>query len=159
MSAELSEKIDPDGLKVWRIHAIIFASIMLLVVLSIFVLTFILDLYSWIQYLAIGIWMISTYFGVYLFPKIRWNHWRYEVREEEIEIQSGIFVIEKTLVPMIRVQHVDTIQGPLLKRYNLAEMSISTAATVHTIPALKLDEADELRARISRLARVAEEDV
>ena len=39
---------------------------------------------------------------------------------------------------MIRVQHVDTEQGPILKNYNLANISISSAATVHTIPMLEL---------------------
>ena len=59
-----------------------------------------------------------------------------EVRETEIEIQRGIFVIKRTLVPMIRVQHVETNQGPFLRKYDLASVEVSTAATVHTIPAL-----------------------
>ena len=96
---------------------------------------------------------------VFIFPTIRHNIWHYEVREEEIEIQSGLFIVKNTLIPMIRVQHVDTAQGPILKRYNLADISISTAATTHTIPFLFVDEADALRAKISELARVAEEDV
>ena len=99
------------------------------------------------------------HFLIYLFPKIRWDHWRYEVREHEIEIQHGLFVVKRTLIPMVRVQHVDTTQGPILKKYDLGNISISTAATVHTIPALVMDEADALRARISELARVAEDDV
>ena len=85
--------------------------------------------------------------------------WRYEVREQEIEIQSGLFVVTRTLIPMVRVQHVDTEQGPILKKYNVANISISSAATVHTIPMLELEEADMLRMKISELARVAEEDV
>ena len=85
--------------------------------------------------------------------------WRYEVRESEIELQHGIFIVKRTLIPMINVEHVDTAQGPILRKYNLAEITISTAATNHTIPALVMEEADELRSRISALARVAEEDV
>ena len=60
---------------------------------------------------------------------------------------------------MVRVQHVDTEQGPLLRKYNLATVTISTAATVHGIPALDIEEAEEMRHAISRLARVADEDV
>jgi membrane protein YdbS with pleckstrin-like domain len=60
---------------------------------------------------------------------------------------------------MVRVQHVDTQQGPILRKYDLASITISTAATNHTIPALITSEADELRSRISTLARVAEDDV
>ncbi|MEH7523617.1 PH domain-containing protein, partial [Bacillus sp. JJ1503] len=89
----------------------------------------------------------------------RWKRGRYEVRENEIELQHGVFVIKRTLVPMIRVQHVDTRQGPILRKYGLATVAISTAATVHEIPALDMDEAEELRFFISKLARVADEDV
>lgn len=67
--------------------------------------------------------------------------------------------MKRTLVPMVRVQHVDTVQGPILKRYRLSTITISTAATVHEIPALDVEEAEELRHSISRLARVAEDDV
>ena len=90
---------------------------------------------------------------------IRWRRWRYEVREQEIELQHGVLFITRTLVPMVRVQHVDTQQGPLLRKYQLATVTISTAATVHEIPALPIEEAEELRVYISQLARVADEDV
>ncbi len=159
MSIELKNKIDPKGLTVWRIHAMITAFITLIITAGVFVCTYYFDWYSWIQYALLALWVVSAILGIVVFPKIRWSRWRYEVREQEIEIQSGLFIVERTLVPMIRVQHVDTIQGPILKKYNLSEMNISTAATRHTIPALKAEEADELRMRISKLARVAEEDV
>ena len=96
---------------------------------------------------------------ILLLPKLRWKRWRYEVREQEIELQHGVLIIKRTLIPMIRVQHVDTQQGPLLRKYQLSTVMISTAATVHEIPALDMHEAEELRRSISSLARVADEDV
>lgn len=57
------------------------------------------------------------------------------------------------------MQHVDTHQGPILRKYKLATVTVSTAATVHEIPALDLEEAEELRFFISNLARVAVDDV
>lgn len=60
---------------------------------------------------------------------------------------------------MVRVQHVDTKQGPLMSKFVLASVTISTAAGSHEIPALKEEIADELRDHISILARVVEEDV
>jgi len=92
-------------------------------------------------------------------PKIRWERWRYELREQEIELQHGLFVVKRTLIPIIRVQHVDTNQGPIMKKYRLASVVISSAATTHEIPALDEDEAEELRKTISYLVRVVREDV
>lgn len=123
------------------------------------VLTYIYEGPWWIYALEAVFLLVIGYLIVILFPKVRWMRWRYEVRESEIELQHGLFIVKRTLIPMVRVQHVDTSQGPILRKYGLAEISISTAATVHTIPALIMDEADDLRGRISVLARVAEDDV
>lgn len=35
--------------------------------------------------------------------------------EQEIELQHGVFIIKRTLVPMIRVQHVDTVHTRFTK--------------------------------------------
>ena len=133
--------------------------ILLLVAIGAGVLAYIFEGPWWIYAIAAAVVILFAYFFIYLFPKVRWMRWRYEVRESEIELQHGIFIVKRTLIPMVRVQHVDTAQGPILRKYNLAEITISTAATNHTIPALVMEEADELRSRISALARVAEEDV
>ena len=156
---EPQQQISKKGLMVWRIHGVIQTVIVWLVLALIGVLTYFFDWYSWIYIVIIALAVIEMATAIFIFPKIKWRHWRYEVREEEIELKYGLFIVERVLVPMVRVQHVNTTQGPILKKYHLAEISISTAATVHTIPALTEEEADALRSKISALARVAEDDV
>jgi uncharacterized protein len=46
-----------------------------------------------------------------------------------------------------------------MRWYNLASVTISTAATTHEIPALDSVLADRVRDQISKYARLAEEDV
>ncbi|KAB2328579.1 PH domain-containing protein [Cytobacillus depressus] len=159
MVLEPQKRISEKGLTVWRISGAIHSLISLLVAGSIIGLTIVFDWPIWIIAIATLLFVIDAYVVVVLIPSLRWKRWRYEVRENEIELQHGIFVIKRTLVPMIRVQHVDTRQGPIMCKYELATVTVSTAATVHEIPALDLDEAEELRFFISKLARVADEDV
>ncbi len=159
MISQPKYRIPKKGLTVWRIHAALEAVILLVFVIVAIVLAYVFDWPKWIYLISIVVMIADLVFGIYFFPKIRWEHWRHEVREQEIEIQQGLFIVKRTLVPMVRVQHVDTSQGPILKHYHLASMSISTAATTHTIPALTEQEADQLRVHISELARVAEDDV
>ncbi len=97
--------------------------------------------------------------GVAGILRLRMRYWRYEIREEEIDIQHGIIIIKRTLVPMLRVQHVDTERGPVMRHFGLATLLISTAATEHRIPALSLEKASELQGEISKMARVSDEDV
>jgi uncharacterized protein len=159
MRAQLANKIPEKGKTVWRIYGLLQSLAVLLLAVGGGVATYFLEGPKWIYVVITAVWVIFFVLWVIAFPNIRHNIWRYEVREKEIEIQSGLFVVKNTLIPMVRVQHVDTAQGPILKRYNLADISISSAATTHTIPFLLVEDADALRSKISELARVAEEDV
>ena len=159
MLSQPHKRISERALTVWRITGVIITLFLLFILGGVMTLIVLFDWPVWISVVAIILFLLTAYIDIFLVPHLRWRHWRYEVREQEIEIQRGIFIIKSTLVPMVRVQHVDTEQGPLLRKYNLATVTISTAATVHGIPALDVEEAEEMRHAISRLARVADEDV
>lgn len=159
MRQQPKNNIAKNAVKAWRITASIYVVFLWLLIIAGAVLTFIFDfsyIYSGIS-LLLGV--VVLFIFVYLIPKLRYRRWRYEIFEQEIYIQHGILIVTRTIIPMIRVQHVDTEQGPILKMYKLATVSISTAATTHQIPALNEDDASSLRDRISTLAMVDEDDV
>jgi membrane protein YdbS with pleckstrin-like domain len=91
------------------------------------------------------------------FPALAYRRWRFSVDDEEIDIQRGRLWVERVLVPMARVQHVDTETSPLSRRLGLASVWIHTASGAFEIPALDAARAAELRVRIGRLARVSDE--
>ena len=95
--------------------------------------------------------------GVGLIPELRWSRWRYEIRDEEIDLRHGTVTVTRTLIPMLRVQHVDTTRGPLDQLLGLATVVVHTAAGKTTIPALDEEYAGRLRDRIATLARTADE--
>lgn len=159
MIGEPQKRISAQALRVWRISGSIQAAGGLIFLAVAIFLLHRFNAPFWITAILIVIEAISIYLLIFLFPSLRWRSWRYEVREEEIELQHGIFIKTRTLIPMVRVQHVDTIQGPILRKYHLASVIVNTAATANGIPALEESEAEELRIFISKLARVAEEDV
>jgi membrane protein YdbS with pleckstrin-like domain len=107
------------------------------------------------------VWMLLPFVvavvAIGLVPELRWARWRYEVRDEEIDLRHGTVRITRTLVPMLRVQHVDTTQGPLDQALGLATVVVHTAAGTTTIPALTEGDAGRLRDRIAVLARTADE--
>jgi uncharacterized protein len=88
-----------------------------------------------------------------LVPALRWSRWRWDVRPEAIDIQYGTFTVRRTLIPMLRVQHVDTTRGVIEQSFDLATVQVHTAAGSHKIPLLALADADDLRDRIAALAR------
>ncbi|MDR1014376.1 MAG: PH domain-containing protein [Coriobacteriales bacterium] len=96
---------------------------------------------------------------VVIVPKIRWIQWSFEVYDEEIDIHKGIFWRKRIIIPLIRVQNVDTKQGPVMRANGLASFTVATAAGEHEIPGLDVAEADTLRDHVAVLARIAQEDV
>ena len=90
-------------------------------------------------------------------PELRWRRWRYEVREEEVDLLRGALVARRTIIPIRRVQHVDTEAGPLRDSLGLATVTFHTAAGGVAIPALARGEAEWVRRRVAELARTRDD--
>ncbi len=87
-------------------------------------------------------------------PRLRWRRWRWDVRPQAIDIRHGTLTIRRTLIPLERVQHVDTRRGVLEQMLGLSTVIVHTAAGSHTIPLLSEWDADALGGRIASLADV-----
>jgi uncharacterized protein len=152
-----SQKLDPRALTVWRIGAAMGTLFIWLPTIGFLLISYFADfIWPWSP-LVLAIPVLITILQVFIIPPIEWRRWCYEVTEREIDMQRGVFVVTRTLVPMSRVQHVDTQQGPLLRFYGLAAVTITTAGGGHEIPGLAVDVADEVRDRIAALAGVADD--
>ena len=95
--------------------------------------------------------------GGVVLPVQRWRYWRYEVRDEEIDLLRGALVVTRTLIPMTRVQHVDTSRTVLSDMFGLRSVTVHTAAGSHSIPGLPPGEAAAIRDRIALLARAPDD--
>jgi membrane protein YdbS with pleckstrin-like domain len=107
----------------------------------------------------LALFVVALVVFVVILPKIRWIQWSFEVLDEEIDIHHGIFWRKRIIIPLIRVQNVDTKQGPIMRANGLASFTVATAAGEHEIPGLDVAEADTLRDHVAVLARIAQEDV
>ncbi len=160
MELEPRERLDPRALQAWFFSGLIWGLIVVFIPLAyLFLARFIFDLPELYGWIAIGLVAIYTLWEAVIAPRIKLHFWRYEIRNDEIDIRHGVIIIRRTLIPMVRVQHVDTEHGPVMRIFDLATLRISTAASEHRIPALSRGKAALLRGEISALARVSDEDV
>ena len=67
-------------------------------------------------------------------PEVRWRRFRYEVREEEIDLLRGVVTITRTLVPMQRVQHVDIQRGALERLLGFSSVDLPHGRRRHPHP-------------------------
>ncbi len=158
MKAEPAERLDPRAKTLWRVSGALgalpllaggaFVSWGLLRVAGLPLLLAILP------FLAASVLFVALTSVV---PGLRWRRWRYEIRDEEVDLQHGILWVTRTLVPLARIQHVDTRSGPLQRRFNLATVVFYTAAGANQIPELSAPVAALTRDRISDLTREQDE--
>lgn len=158
MNDELTKRFHPDYMKVYRISELISNGIFFLLILAYFLLALWRDWTFIPVWICLGLLAISLILYTWIIPKAKYARFRYELFEEELEIQSGLIFISNVLIPMARVQHVELESGPLMRKYNLAGVSVVTAATTHKISGLKLEEAQQLKQRIGALAKVDDRD-
>ncbi len=109
---------------------------------------------SAIAWTALGLYALGA---VVVLPVLRWRRWRWDVRDDEIELLQGVVVVRRTLVPIRRIQHVDTERGPLQQMLGLATVSLHTAAGQNAIPQLLEPEAERVREQIAALTRTPDE--
>lgn len=97
--------------------------------------------------------VIVALVGVFAVPQLRWRRWRWELRDEEIDLRHGAVTEIRTIVPMARVQHVDVRRSLVAQNFGMADVVIHTAAGETKLPMLSEADAVEVRDRIADLAR------
>lgn len=94
------------------------------------------------------LWLFWLFLLAVWMPTLRWQRYRYQLREEDLVIQHGVWVRVRSAIPTSRIQHVDLRQGPIEQYFGLARIRIHTASGVGAdgmIPGLELSVAEELR--------------
>jgi len=101
--------------------------------------------------------LVAGGIGAAVAAQVRYARWRYEVREEEIDLRHGVWTVTRTLVPIRRVQHVDTEAGVIQGAMDLRSVAFHTAAGKTEIPAVAPSEAEAIRRRVADLARTRDD--
>lgn len=169
MNQEPTSRIHKNAIKAWTVNALLFGLIWFIPAAFYAGITISNNFsnsspwHKGIDWpLFLGLFLIALIIYIVIagvLPKLRWKRWKYEVSDNGIDMLRGIIIKKRTVIPINRVQHVDTRQGPVYRKFELASVAISTAATTHEIPALDNDTADELRNTISILVRKVKSDV
>ena len=148
-------QLDPRARTLWQISGAILTGIVLIGVVLIG--GFLLRFTDAAPAVVIGLGalaVIGSALWIWPIPSVEWAHWRYEIGEQEVDLQHGWLVVTRTLVPMAQIQHVDSRRGPLERRFGLATVVLYTAAGANEIPALADEVAGEVRDRIAGLANL-----
>lgn len=154
---EPRDHLDPKARTLWRVSGLLSATPLVLVGVGIAWGLLRLGIHPVFAAAPAVAAFVLLVLGVMLIPDLLYRHWRYEIGEEEVDLQYGLVTFTRTLIPMARIQHVDTRRGPLQRRFGLASVILYTAAGVSEIPALADGVADGVRDRIAALANTRDD--
>ena len=159
MSDLPSHRLDPRMLRVWYVSDVI--GIVCVAALAAVAWVIVRHLGGDVFWVCLvgGVIELVCVGDLLISPRVEYATWRYDVTPTDVDLYHGVFVKKRVLVPLVRVQHVETKQGPILRAHGLASVTVSTAGESFEIPGLAADEADALRDRVAELARLAKEDV
>ncbi len=89
---------------------------------------------------------------------LRYRSWEYEVREDALYLERGVLTRVRTVVPLVRMQHVDTARSPVQRVFGLSSVVVYTAGSRGadvTIPGLAVERGEDLQTRLKQLAIAA----
>lgn len=90
---------------------------------------------------------------------LRYRIWRYEVQEDALYLERGVLTRVRTVVPYVRIQHVDTQRGPIERIVGIGSVVVFTAGSRGadvSIPGLDPERATELQQRLRSLVGESE---
>ena len=144
-------QLSPIARRVWRYSALAFWGVLTVAGVLVAVFADGAGPWTWLAPLVLGgVWALVV-------PELRWRRWRWDLTEAGIDIQHGTITVNRTLIPWVRVQHVETQRGVFEQAFGLATVIVHNAAGSHTIPMLARTDAEELRERIAARAKTDDE--
>lgn len=112
--------------------------------------------------LLVGAGMAFVLFLLALWtPSLAFDRWGFLLREHDLLIVRGVLLRRVTTIPLHRIQHVDTQQGPLEQWLGLARVHVHTASGVGAdgvVPGLLHDDAEALRDELVRRSQQQADD-
>jgi hypothetical protein len=86
--------------------------------------------------------------AVIVAPQRVYRHLGYRLTDRLLQVVRGWVFHTDTIVPFVRVQHIDVVRGPVEKLLGVATLVVHTAGThnsIVTVPGLAPETAEEIR--------------
>lgn len=149
---------DPRARGWWTVQAlVVFSGPTLLTALTLLVLSalFFPGALPWLAPLTTLVLVVPGLAYLLAMPRLRYRVHAWELGTGAVHASSGWFWRKQRIVPLSRVQTVDTVRGPIQRAFGLASITVTTASTAAnvTIAGLSAADAEDVAARIGEAAR------
>ena len=148
-------KLNENAKKAWRLSNFIVLIIVSAIAIGLrIVFNHKLGKYGFVASIIVAVIIFLLIVDVLINPIIEYKQWKYIITEDRIEFVHGIYFLTTTIIPMVRIQHIDIEEGPINRMYKLAKITIHTAGGVHKIDGLPKEKAQEISEYIKERIQV-----
>lgn len=150
------KSLDKKGITVMRINALISGVITLLIIgiIAMFIYPEIENILGKTLIIIISLLiLIIILINILVFPKIRYDRYKYLVTDEKIEVKKGLFLITTSIIQIKRIQKIELSNGPIDRKFSLSNVEIYTAAGTVDIKFLSNNEAREISDKVNELLK------
>jgi membrane protein YdbS with pleckstrin-like domain len=140
------EHVEPKVVTYWRIRGALSMTVLLVALLVTGPLALVFGLW-WLALpvVAVGLVWLAVMLAL---TRRRYERLTFRADDELLVLHSGVVFHQQQVIPISRMQHIDTEQGPLERMLGLTRLAVFTSggsgATVR-IPGLSPERAAELR--------------
>ena len=115
---------------------------------------------GWLHLTAAVVTAVLVVLEVGVAPVWRYRVHRWQISPEAVFTRTGWLVQQRRIVPISRVQTVDTYRGPLDRLFRLANVTVTTASSAGAVKIVALDNAtaDRVVAQLTDIAALGAED-
>lgn len=85
-----------------------------------------------------------------VFPPIYYNHYRYIITSDKVDVRKGVIFLRHTVVPIERLHQVKVVSGPVSRVLGLAHVEVTTAGGKACIEYLEKDVADNIAEELNK---------
>lgn len=112
---------------------------------------------GYIPAMALPVMFALALVWAWVWPPLQYRSWRYQIREHQLWAERGVASRITSVVPYVRIQHVDTRQDLVERTLGIARVVVFTAGirgAELVLPGVPAVEAERLRDQLAGLAGV-----
>lgn len=131
-------QVSPDAVRMWRTTAWLGVAVTALIVAGLWIF---LPSWPWWAWLIAAVVLVAEIAYALVSPGLRYRVHRWEVTDEAVYTRTGWLNVAVAIAPLSRVQTVDLQQGAIMRLYDVASVTVTTASAAGAIAIEGLDTA------------------
>lgn len=153
-----ANKVSPRAVAYWTTEALI-GQVIFIGILAVVYVVALPERYWWATAL-LAVFVLAALVDILVKPRYRYAVHRWEVTPTAVYTRTGWVSREQRIAPLSRVQTVDSKQGPLMRLFRLASITVTTASAAGpiTVAGLDRDLAEQVVAELTEITGSIEGD-